>query len=205
MINRQDHPTNHDPRAVLRRREQLARLVRLDTPFSEVVSSWAGFGVHGEQTVPTSFAELRDEDARLLDLPVGTSVTRRDIHLASVLTGPMFLAAAITELVYEPRLSLDLAGRSAMRNGDAPLDILVHHLRRVVCYVLRPHHDTEGDTAGDPPPDHPALQTKTILAHAGTPVAVAIETVYWRLITHRQPSVVLPYAMPQPMLARVSR
>jgi hypothetical protein len=205
MIDRQDHQTNHDPRETRGRREQLARLVRLDTPFSQVVSCWAGFGVHGEQTTPASFVDLTDEDARLLDLPVGTSVTRRDVHLVSVLTGSVFLAAAITELVYEPRLGLDLAGRRAVRSGDAPLDSLVNHLRRVVCYVLRPHHDTEGATAGDPPPDHPALQAKTILAHAGIPVAVASETVYWRLIAHRQPSVVLPYAMPRPLLARVSR
>jgi hypothetical protein len=198
MINRQDRQTQHDAREVLGRREQLARLVRLDTPFSQVMSSWAGFGVHGEQTTPTSIVNLTDEDARLLDLPVGTAVTRRDIHLVSVLTGPVFLAAAITELVYEPRLGLDLAGRRAVHSGPDPLDILVNHLRRAVCYVLRPHHDTESDTAGDPQPDHPALQTKTILAHAGTPVAV--ETVYWRLLTHRQPS-----AMPRRMLARVSR
>jgi hypothetical protein len=205
MIDRQDHQTNHDPHEALGRREQLARLVRLDTPFSQVVSSWAGFGVHGEQTAPTSFVDVTDEDARLLDLPVGTSVTRRDIHLVSVLTGPVFLAAAITELVYEPRLGLDLAGRRAVRSGPDPLDSLVNHLRRVVCYILRPHHAPEGDTAGDPQPDHPALKTKAILAQAGTPVAVAVETVYWRLLTHRQPSVVLPYAVPRPMLARVPR
>jgi hypothetical protein len=203
MIDRQDQRTNHDPSEVLGRREQLARLVRLDTPFSQVVSCWAGFGVHGEQTAPTSFVDLTDEDARLLDLPVGTSVTRREMRLVSVLSGPVFLAAAITELVHEPRLGLDLAGRRAVRSGDAPLDSLVNDLRRVVCYVLRPHGDAEDNAGGEPQLDHPALQTKTILARAGTPVAVAVETVYWRLITHRQPSVVLPYAMPRPMLARV--
>lgn len=203
MIDRQDPPTTHDPREVLGRREQLARLVRLDAPFSQVVSCWAGFGVHGEQTVPTSVVDLTDEDARLLDVPVGTSVTRRDIRLVPVLTGPVFLAAAITELVHERRLSLDLASRRAVRSGDAPLDSLVNDLRRVVCYVLRPHGDTEDNAEGEPQPEHPALMAKTILARAGTPVAVAVETVYWRLITHRQPAVVLPYAMPRPMLARV--
>lgn len=195
-------------RQALGRREQLARFVRLDTQFSQVVSCWAGFGVHGELTTPTSFVELGDEDARLFDLPVGTSVTRRDIRLVSVLTGPLFVAASITELVYEPRVGLDLAGRRAVRTGPDPLDSLVNHLRRVVCYVLRPHHDTQGDaeggTGGDPQPDRPALQTKTILANAGTPVAVVVETVYWRLITHRQPPT-LPSPVPRPMLARVTR
>jgi hypothetical protein len=203
MITRQ-HQTNHQPRQALDRREQLARFVRLDRQFSQVVSCWAGFGVHGELTTPTSVGELGDEDTRLFDLPVGTSVTRRDLHLVSVLTEPLFVAAAITELVYEPRIGLDLAGRRAVRTGPDPLDNLMNHLRRVVCYVLRPHHDTQGATRGDPQPDRPALQTKTILATAGTPVAVVIETVYWRLITHRQPAT-LPSAMPRRTLARVPR
>lgn len=166
-----------DAKDLAGRRNQLARLLRLDNRFSEIVATWAGFGMQGEQTAPSVSAQVRDDQAPLLGVPAGTSLIRRDLHLVSSVSGPPFLAAAVTEFVYEPRLSLRLEQRRAVRSGSDLLEDVIGPLRRSVCSVMTP---ATGRGAGDV-----ALRATTLLVRAGTPVAVVTETVYWQLITHR--------------------
>jgi hypothetical protein len=159
------------------RRDQLARLLRLDNRFSEIVATWAGFGMQGEQTAPSVSVQVHDDQAPMLGVPAGTSLIRRDLHLVPDVSGPPFLAAAVTEFVYEPRLSMRLEQRRAVRSGSDLLEDVVGSVRRSVCSVITPR---TGHRPGDV-----ALRATTLLLRAGTPVSVVTETVYWQLITHR--------------------
>ncbi len=174
------HQLGIESRDFTQRRDQLARLMRLDVPLSEIVGSWAGFGVQGEQTAPASTVDLDRDQALYFSLPTATSVTRRDLHLVSTLGSAPFLAAAVTELLHGPRLGLGLGARRALRNGAEPLDSTLRQLRRNVVAVSTPH--------GGDRPDDVALSATTVLLLAGTPVALITETVYWRLISHRPQS-----------------
>lgn len=188
-----DHST-WDERNVADRRDQLARLLRLDAQFSEIIGTWVGFGVQGEQTAPARSVQVEEGQAPFLGVPVGTSLIRRDVHLMSTVASPEFLAAAVTEFVYEPRLGLRLDQRRAVRTGSAPLEQIVGQLRRSICYVSTP--------ATDQGPDDVALSATTLLLRAGTPVAVVTETVYWRLITHRMARTGSTAVVPQSPLSR---
>jgi hypothetical protein len=183
-----------DERNLADRRDQLARLLRLNIQFSEIIATWAGFGMQGEQTAPARSTQVGEEQAPFFGVPVGTSVIRRDLHLVSTVAGPEFLAAAVTEFVYEPRLGLRLDQRRAVRAGSEPLEHVVGQLRRNVCYVSTP--DTERR------PDDVALRATTLLLRAGTPVAVVTEIVYWRLITHRVHRAASTTAVSRPPLIR---
>lgn len=180
-----------------RHREQFARFLRLGAHLSDIVSCWAGFPLQGEQTAQATIAKVDEADALLLDVPTSTAVTRRDVHLVSPMRGPVFLAAAVTEFVHEPRLGLDLAARRRLHHGADPVDQLVDNLRRTVCWIIRPDEVQH--------PNDVALQAKTILVAAGCPVAVVVETVYWRLITHRTPTVLAGHTQPVSMLTLAPR
>ncbi|MGB3442756.1 MAG: hypothetical protein WBA97_28770 [Actinophytocola sp.] len=188
-----DHSTG-DEKNLADRRDQLARLLRLDTQFSEIIATWAGFGMQGEQTAPARSVQVEEDQAPLLGVPVATSVVRRDVHLVSRVAGPEFLAAAVTEFVYEPRLGLRLDQRRAVRAGSAPLEHVVNQLRRNVCYITTP--------ATQQGPDDVALRATTLLLRAGTPVAVVTEVVYWRLITHRMDHAASTTAVSRPPHSR---
>lgn len=183
-----------DEKNLADRRDQLARLLRLDTPFSEIIGTWVGFGMQGEQTAPARSVQVGEDQAPFLGVPVGTSVIRRDVHLVSTVAGPDFLAAAMTEFVYEPRLGLRLDQRRAIRAGSDPLEQVVGKVRRSVCFVSAPSSDLQ--------PDEVALRATTLLLRAGTPVAVVTEIVYWRVITHRLGRVAPPAVVSRPPLSR---
>lgn len=149
--------------------------------------------LHAEQTAPTTHETLTESNARLLDLPTGTSVTRRDLHFASATSGSPYLAAAVTELVYEPRLGLTLDTRRALHHGSTPADEIVPTLNRAVWSVLRPESARPAGGHVSPKPDDVALQANAILTGAGRPVALTTGTVYLRLVTHRVPDTLPHY------------
>ncbi|GAB3448953.1 hypothetical protein GCM10027436_42950 [Actinophytocola sediminis] len=174
--------------------DRLGRVVRMAPRFTDAIQWWAGFPLHAEQTAPTTRETLTETNARLFDLPTGTPVTRRDLHFASATAGSPYLAAAVTELVYEPRLGLTLDTRRALHHGSTPADEIVHTLHRAVWSVLRPDPTRHAGGHADPKPDDVALQAGAILTGAGRPVALTTDTVYWRLLTHRVPDVLPHYA-----------
>lgn len=180
--------------------DRLARLVRMAPRFTDAVRWWAGFALQAEQTAPITRETLTETSARLLDLPPGTPVTRRDLHLIAPATGSVFLAAAITELVYEPGLVLTLQTRRALHTGPEPTDLIVPHLHRAVWSVLRPpsdpHDNQPGEQHNEPRPDTVALHANAILTGSGRPVVLTTDTVYWRLVTHRAPDTLPHYVAP---------
>lgn len=167
--------------------DRLSRVVRMAPRFTDAIEWWSGFPLQAEQTAPTTREALTETSARLLDLPTGTSVTRRDIHFALATAGSTFLAAAVTELVYERRLGLTLDTRRALHHGSTPADEIVPTLHRAVWSVLRPNSAHRTTRQAEPKPDDVALQANAILTAAGKPVALTTDIVYWRLVSHRVP------------------
>lgn len=159
---------------------RLARLVRCAPRFADAVSWWAGFPVRREPRVPDQVQVLRGRDARLLDLPLGTPVTRRDGYLVSAIGPGDFRAGAVVALVHEPGLGLDLRGQALLRAGTLPLSHIMLECQRATHYAYR--------TAGAAADERPALRSRATLLLGGQPVALVWETVYWRLIRHRTPS-----------------
>lgn len=161
------------------RADMLARLVRCAPRFGDALRWWAGFDLARQPRVPDEDYILDNQAALLLDLPPGTSVTRRDGYLVAALPGEGFRVAAAVTLVHVPALGLDLARRDALRAGTVPLSQLLGGVHRATHYAYR--------LGGDPLDDQPALHSRSTLLCAGRPVAVVCETVYWRLLTHRAP------------------
>ena len=177
--------------------DRLTRLVRMAPRFTDAVRWWAGFPFQAEQTAPVTREALTGASAQLLDLPPGSAVTRRDLHLIAPANESVFLAASVTELVYERGLWLTLQTRRALHTGPEPTDLIVPHLHRAVWSVLRPPSDPHDNQRGEPRPDTVALHANAILTGSGRPVVLTTETVYWRLVTHRAPDALPHYVAPQ--------
>jgi hypothetical protein len=158
---------------------RLARLVRCAPRFADALSWWAGFPLRRQPRVPDEVWWLTAREARLLDLPPATPVTRRDGYLVSAIGPEGFRAGAVLALVHEPGLGLTLHERALMQDGTLPLSHIVRGCQRATHYAYR--------TEGTADAERPALQSRATLLLGGQPVALVWETVYWRLIRHRNP------------------
>jgi len=150
---------------------------------------WLGCRLHRVERVPTTEHALTEQQARLLDLDPGTIVRRREGWLMPLTDrrGGLHLAA-ITSLVYEPRLDLDDDASALLSAGTHPLGALVAGRRTTMAaYHVSPQLSAHEDAPGDPwmpatlpdlPGDVPALRSVGFLHHAGVPFALAAETVY---------------------------
>jgi hypothetical protein len=173
----------------LQRADILARLLRTSSSTADALSWWAGFPLRREPRAVDVEHTVDEHEALLLDLPAGAIVTRRDGYLAADLpSGATFRAAAVTALVREGALGLDLGGREALHRGIVPLGRLLRGGQRAVHYVQR----VPGDIAAD----RPALRARATLVTAGKPVAVLDEVVYWRLLLRRAPGQIPPFLHP---------
>ena len=177
MIHTEPRPVREAE--LIHRADTLARFIRSAPRFTDALRWWCGFDLRREPRVPDEETNLDSRTALLLDLPPGTPVVRRDGYLVAAIAADDFRVAQAVSLLHTPALALDTEQRDALRTGTVPLSQILRGTQRATHYTYR--------LAGDPHDDQPALRSRATLLCAGRPVALVWETVYWRLITHREP------------------
>ncbi|WNV83063.1 hypothetical protein [Umezawaea sp. Da 62-37] len=157
--------------------------------FTPVLGMWVGCRLRRLERVAITDHALTEQQARLLHLDPGTVVSRREGWLvpATDRRGGLRLAA-ITSLVYEPRLDLAEDARALLAAGKHPLGTLVTGRRTTItAYPVPSQTSTHEDGPGDPwmpaplpdlAGDVAALRSVGFLHRGGMPFALAAETVY---------------------------
>ncbi|GAA1308792.1 hypothetical protein [Saccharothrix xinjiangensis] len=180
------------------RAARLKRMINVAPSYTAALSWWTGLTVRRTARVPDTRREADELEATLLDVPPGTRVTVRDGHLVPALGDSTVRLAAVTALVYESALRLDLDGSAALREGSVPLGELlgaaVHRATQVTVRVAGPVH-----------PDAPVLYSQARLLLAGRPVAVVTETTYWCPLLRRAPATMPRYVQADPWPTRPGR
>ncbi|CAL9677579.1 hypothetical protein SUDANB95_07905 (plasmid) [Actinosynnema sp. ALI-1.44] len=193
-------PVHHQLRTFEGRIQFLAQILRGTTMhFTPLLAMWLGCRLRRVQRAPAAEHVLTEAQARLLDLGVGTVVTRREGWLVPQADrhGRVHVAA-ITSLVFEPRLNLDDDALAELVAGREPLGTLTTGRRTTLAaYRLpgrpaAPHpavmhgapvHAVAVDDPWMPAPlpdgrDVPAMRSVGVLHRDGVPFALAAETVY---------------------------
>jgi chorismate-pyruvate lyase len=174
---------------------RLKRLINTAPTYTAALSWWTGFAVRRTARVPDTRREVNPLEAKLLDVPPGTRVTVRDGFLVPAMGDPAVRLAAVTALVYEPALRLDIDGQAVLRHGSVPLGELlgaaVHRATQFTVRIDGPAHA-----------EAPALYSQARLLVAGRPVAMVTETTYWWPLLRRTPATVPQYVEAAPWTAR---
>lgn len=160
---------------------RLTRQIRTASSFTTALSTYLGTPLQREPRLPDALRPLSWEAALLLDVDPGHKATYREGWLVPRIAGPRFRAAAITALVLEHRLGLNLTDRAALKQGEIPLARLLRDADRATHYAYT--------VATRPQNDHPVIHVQATLLLGGMPVALVRETVLWRVLTHRKGSV----------------
>ncbi|MGI5507420.1 hypothetical protein [Lentzea sp. CA-135723] len=155
----------------------LARVMRTTNSFTSALSTFLGTPLRREPRRPDTVRPVSWDDAVLLDVVPGDNATYREGWLAPRIHGPQFRAAAVTALVLEHRLGLDLAGREDLKQGEIPLGQLLRGANRATHFAYT--------IASQPQDGHPVIHVQATLLLGGVPVALVRETVMWRALTHR--------------------
>ncbi|WP_053716991.1 hypothetical protein [Saccharothrix sp. NRRL B-16348] len=174
---------------------RLKRLINTAPTYTAALSWWTGFTVRRTARVPDTRREVNPLEAKLLDVALGTRVTVRDGFLVPATGDAAVRLAAVTALVYEPALGLDIDGQALLRQGSVPLgELLGAAVQRATQFAVR--------VDGPPHADAPALYSQARLLVAGRPVAVVTETTYWWPLLRRAPTAVPQYIQAAPWTSR---
>lgn len=174
---------------------RLKRLINTAPTYTTALSWWTGFTVRRKARAPDTRREVNPLEAKLLDVPPGTRVTVRDGFLVPAVGDATVHMAAVTALVYESALRLDIDGQAVLRHGSVPLgELLGAAVQRATQFTVR----IDGPVRADAP----ALYSQARLLLAGRPVAVVSETTYWWPLLRRAPATVPQYVQAGPWTAR---
>lgn len=146
------------------RLDVLARLIRSAARFSHALSIWIGRDLTRRPRSPDAEHAVSAREARLLDVPVSTRVTRRDGFL---LAGPDVCVARITALVDIAHLDVDAQQPAAMHEGT-PLGLTLTGVTRSTHLVQPSTGSARRSTA---------LEIQAVLVCTGRPVVLVEESV----------------------------
>ncbi|GAB2992329.1 hypothetical protein [Saccharothrix stipae] len=174
---------------------RLKRLINTAPTYTAALSWWTGFAVRRTARAPDTRREVNPLEAKLLDIPPGARVTVRDGFLVPATGDAAVRLAAVTALVYESALRLDIDGQAVLRHGSVPLgELLGAAVQRATQFTVRIDGPAQADA--------PALYSQARLLVAGRPVAVVTETTYWWPLLWRAPATVPQYIQVGPWTAR---
>lgn len=141
--------------------------------------------------MPDTRREVNPLEAKMLDVPPGTRVVVRDGFLVPAVGDPTVRLAAVTALVYEAALGLDIDERAVLRQGTVPLgELLGAAVQRATQFTVR----IEGPVQANAP----VLYSQARLLMAGRPVALVTETTYGWPLLHRTPATAPQYVQAAP-------